>query len=156
MKTTLVALVVFSLSVAAGCGSSGSSGTGSGGSSGTGSGGNTDAGTGGTSGAAGTAGTGGPVMYTLTVQNYLSWCDVTENGTKYAASVPPAMSFAPGTVVNLNAVPNFIFVWGYWTGTDGDTSATHDMNMTTTVTMTSDKTILACCPDPPPAAATCP
>jgi hypothetical protein len=116
------------------------SGTGTGGSSGTGTGGANDE----------------PVMYTLTVQNYLDWCDVTENGTTYAASVPPATSFAPGTVVNLNAAPSAIFVWGYWTGTDGDTSAAHDMNMTTTVTMTSDKTIMVCCPDPPPAAPTCP
>jgi hypothetical protein len=98
----------------------------------------------------------GPLMYTLTVSNYLDWCDVTENGTTYPASVPPVMSFAPGTVVNLSAVPNAIFVWGYWTGTDGDTGAGHDMNMATTVTMTSDKTVAVCCPDPPPAAPTCP
>ena len=124
-------------------GTAGISNTATGGISGTATGGISGTATGGTSGIAGTAGIGGPVKYTLTVQNYLNWCDVTENGTKYAASVPPAMSFAPGTVVNLNAIPNFIFVWGYWTGTDGDTSATHDMNMTTTVTMTSDKTILA-------------
>lgn len=42
------------------------------------------------------------------------------------------------------------------TGTDGDTTAAHDKNMTTTVTMTSDKTVLACCPDPPPLSQTCP
>jgi hypothetical protein len=66
------------------------------------------------------------------------------------------MSFPPNTVVNLNAVPNYIFVWGYWTGTDGDKTSAHDMSMSTTVTMTSNKTILACCPDPPPSAATCP
>ena len=97
----------------------------------------------------------GPVLYTLTVQNYLDWCDVTENSTVYPASVPPVMSFAPGTVVNVNAEAATVFVWGYWTGTDGDTTSAHDTSMTTTVTMTSNKTILACCPFPPPAP-TCP
>ncbi len=96
------------------------------------------------------------MLYTLTVQNYLNWCDVTENGTLYAAGVPPVTSFAPNTVVNLSAAPNYIFVWGYWTGTDGDKTSAHDMSMATTVTMTSNKTIVVCCPDPPPAAPTCP
>jgi hypothetical protein len=185
MKTTLFALAVLSLSLGAGCSSNngapspGTGGSGgAGGSAGTGG----KAGTAGTTGAGGAAGTSGaggttgsglagsaggqsgsvdasvdgPLLYTLTVQNYLSWCDVTENNTLYPASVPPVMSFPPNTVVNLNAVPNYIFVWGYWTGTDGDKTSAHDMNMTTTVTMTSNKTILACCPDPPPAAPTCP
>jgi hypothetical protein len=164
-------------SVGAG-GSTGTGGTiGTGGTTGTGGGTTGNGGASGAGGTTGTTGTGGaaggsssvggqsgsvdasvdgPLLYTLTVQNYLDWCDVTENGTVYPASVPPAMSFPPNTVVNLNAVPNYIFVWGYWTGTDGDKTSTHDMNMTTTVTMTSNKTILACCPDPPPAAPTCP
>ncbi|HVV52039.1 MAG TPA: hypothetical protein VHO06_20390, partial [Polyangia bacterium] len=113
-------------------------------------------GTGGAAGATGTtdAGADGPPMYKLSVANYLDWCDVTENGTTYVESAPPDMTFAPGTVVHLNAVANRIFVWGFWTGTDGDTSAAHDTSMTTTVTMTSDKTIEACCPEPP--STTCP
>ncbi len=131
MKLTLLALTL-AVGVSVGCGSSEPSG------------------------GTGTGGTGGPAMYTLTVQNYLSWCDVTENGALYAASAPPAMSFPAGTVVDLTAVPNTIFVWGYWTGTDGDTSAGHDMSMSTTVKMDGDKTVMACCPDPPPAAPTCP
>jgi hypothetical protein len=133
MKTPLLAFAMLSLSLTLGCASNSSPTDGT-----------------------GAAGTGGPVTYTLTVQNYLNWCDVTENGTTYPASVPPVMSFAPGTVVDLNAVAGQFFVWGYWTGTDGDTTAAHDTNMTTTVTMTSNKTILACCPDPPPASQTCP
>jgi hypothetical protein len=145
MKSTILALTL-GLALAAGCGSSGSNGTGTGGSGAT----------GGTTGTGGSGATDGPVMYTLTVNNYLDWCDLTENGTKYPASTPPPMSFPAGTVVDLNAVPNYIFVWGYWTGTDGDTTAAHDTSMSTTVTMTSDKAILACCPDPPPAAPTCP
>jgi len=134
MKTPLLAFSVLSLSLTLACASNNSPAGGTG----------------------GAGGDGGAVTYTLTVQNYLDWCDVTENGTAYPAAVPPAMSFAPGTVVHLSAAPNSIFVWGYWTGTDGDTGAGHDTGMTTTVTMTSDKTVVACCPDPPPAAPTCP
>jgi List-Bact-rpt repeat protein len=133
MKTALLAFTILSLSVAAGCGSS------------------TGGATGGQDGAAD-----GPVLYTLTVQNYLDWCDVSENGTAYAATVPPVMSFAAGTVVNLNATAATGFVWGYWTGTDGDATSAHDKSMATTVTMTSNKTIVACCPFPPPATQTCP
>jgi hypothetical protein len=129
MKTTLIAFAMLSLSVAAGCGSSSSSNT---------------------------TPTDGPVLYTLTVQNYLDWCDVTENGTVYPASAPPVTSFAAGAVVNLNATAGSAFVWGYWTGTDGDTTSAHDTSMSTTVMMTSNKTILACCPFPPPASQTCP
>ena len=140
MKTTLFAFAILALSLAAGCSSS----TGTGGSGGS-------PGTGGQDGAAD-----GPVLYTLTVQNYLDWCDVTENGTVYPVSAPPVMSFAPGTVVNVNAVAATGFVWGYWTGTDGDTTSAHDTSMTTAVTMTSNRTILACCPFPPPASQTCP
>ena len=146
MKTTLFAFAILSLSVAAGCGSSSTyPGSGTGGSVGTG-------------GSSGTGGQDGAVLYTLTVQNYLDWCNVTENGTVYPVSAPPVMSFAPGTVVNVNAVAatGSSFVWGYWTGTDGDATSAHDTSMTTAVTMTSNKTILACCPFPPPASQTCP
>jgi hypothetical protein len=63
------------------------------------------------------------------------------------------MTFPAGTVVNLGAMASAsFFVWGYWVGTDGDTSAAHDTSMTTTVTMTASKTVQACCPDAPPAA----
>jgi hypothetical protein len=130
MKTPLLALSLLSLSLNVGCASNNSPAQDGGGD--------------------------GPLLYTLTVQNYLDWCDITENGSAYPAAVPPAMSFAPGTVVHLGAAPNSIFVWGYWTGTDGDTGAAPDTSMTTTVTMTSNKTVVACCPDPPPAAPTCP
>ena len=85
---------------------------------------------------------------TLTLENYLSWCTVTENGGPLAAT----MTFPKGTVVNLAAMPEgSLFVWGYWVGTDGDTGSAHDTNMMTTVTMTASKTVQACCPDAPPA-----
>jgi hypothetical protein len=93
-------------------------------------------------------------MFTLTLNNYLAWCSITEDGT---ALSPPmttqSMSFPAGTVVDLTAAPLTGFVWGYWTGTD---SASPDTNMSATVTMSADKTVLACCPDPPPASQTCP
>ena len=162
----LLAFALLSLSFTVGCASDNSPDGGTGGAVATGgasaTGGSGQAGSSGTTGQAGSSGTtgtaghGGLGPYALTVQNYLDWCNITENGTAYPASVPPVMSFAAGTVVNLNAVAGQFFVWGYWTGTDGDTTAAHDTNMTTTVTMNSDKTILACCPDPPPASQTCP
>jgi hypothetical protein len=58
-------------------------------------------------------------------------------------------------VVNLHATPATTFVWGYWTGTDADTGS-HDPNMAATVTMNANKTVLACCPRPPPETQTCP
>jgi hypothetical protein len=134
MKSTLLAALLLTV----GCGSSTTPGTGTGGSNGTGGG----AGPGGAGGAA-TSG------FTLTIQNYLSWCNVTENGTAYdPPAQAPAMTFPAGTVVNLmGATANSTnFLWGYWVGTDGDTSASHDTNMTTTVTMTSNKVVQACCP----------
>jgi hypothetical protein len=97
------------------------------------------------------AGSGSDV--TLTISDYLAWCTVTEQSAAYSMT----KTFPKGTVVSLDAMPvSSAFVWGYWTGTDGDTSGTHDTNMMTTVTMTTDKTVLACCPDPPPASQTCP
>jgi len=94
-----------------------------------------------------------PQMFTLSIDNYLSWCSITEEGATYSTS----MMFPEGTVVDLHGMAvNASFVWGYWTGTDGDVSPAHDVNMDTTVTMTGDKSILACCPFPPPASQTCP
>lgn len=87
-------------------------------------------------------------MVTLTVKNYLSWCSVTiENGSPSSAASQTVMVPA-GSVVHLNAVKlNDTFVFGYWFGTDGDTSAAHDTNMTTTATvMDANKTVQACCP----------
>ncbi|HEY1811076.1 MAG TPA: hypothetical protein VGG74_01900 [Kofleriaceae bacterium] len=90
---------------------------------------------------------------TLTINNYLAWCTVTEQSAAFSMT----KTFPKGTVVSLDAMPaSSAFVWGYWTGTDGDTTGTHDTNMMTTVTMSADKMVLACCPDPPPASQTCP
>jgi hypothetical protein len=98
---------------------------------------------------AGTDGGGGG--FTLLINNYLSWCDITEDGAAFS----PTKTFSPGTVVNLHAAPLSGFVWGYWSGTDADTGS-HDTNMAATATMNANKTVLACCPFPPPASQTCP
>jgi hypothetical protein len=152
--------IVFSLLVA-GCSSSSTNNSdaaaGSGGIAGA-------AGSGGIGGHAGTGGAGGhvsttdaavehalgadgPATFTLTLENYLSWCSVTEAGTSEGTTATVTMSFPAGTVVDLNAMAaSNVFVWDYWVGTDGDTTATHDTSMSTTVTMTKDKTVQACCP----------
>ncbi len=80
----------------------------------------------------GSAGTDGGTTFTLTINNFDSWCTVTEEGAAFSLS----RSFAPGTVVHLNAAPaSGLFVWGYWTGTDaGADAGAHDTSQSTTVT----------------------
>ncbi len=77
----------------------------------------------------------------LTINDYLNWCSITENGAAYS----PSESFDAGAVVTLDATPMSGFVWGYWTGTDGANGG-QDMSMTATVTMNANKNVLACCP----------
>ena len=94
---------------------------------------------------------GGPATtFVLTIDNYLDWCAITEDGQPYNSSE----TFDAGTVVDLHAQPLNGFVWGYWTGTDAAMGG-QDTNMTATVTMTSNKAVLACCPNPPPATQDC-
>jgi hypothetical protein len=128
MRKTIAIAV---LTLAAGCSSSSTNPDGSGG-----------GGAGGQTGNNDGAGT-----FTLKMNNYLSWCLVTEQGTDEGITDPVTLSFPAGMVVNLHAMAESTsFMWGYWFGTDGDTTAAHDTNMTTTVTMTKDKIIQACCP----------
>jgi hypothetical protein len=155
MRNTLLALIVL-----AGCSSSTTPGTGTGGNNGTGGGAGTSA-TGGIGGQSGTGGAGGGATagFTLTIQNYLNWCNVTENGTAYdPPNEAPVMTFPSGTVVHLMGATasSASFLWGYWVGTDGDTTASHDTNMTTTVTMTANKVVQACCPLTSAPTAPCP
>lgn len=84
---------------------------------------------------------------TLTVQNYLSWCTVAVNGGGSSTAATQTLDVQPGTVVNLSGdLASATFVWGYWVGTTGDTTAAHDTAKTTTVTVNANKTIQACCP----------
>jgi len=92
------------------------------------------------------AGEGG-TTFTLKVEDYLSWCTVSINGGTGSITATQSLTFSPGTVVNLMAdKASSTFEWGYWVGTAGDTTSAHDTAMGTTVTMSGDKTVQACCP----------
>jgi Divergent InlB B-repeat domain len=95
---------------------------------------------------------GGNVAAILTISSYQNWCSVTVDGD---GGYIPMAAFVVGAVVDLDASPKPGYVWGYWTGTDGDTGS-GDRNMATTVTMSVNKEVVACCPQSPPAAQTCP
>jgi hypothetical protein len=141
-------------------GSTGGDSTGSTGGDSTGStGAGSTTGSGTTSGSSGsTGGSSGGATYTLSVDNYLVWCSVEADGVPLVFSRSnevTSVDFPAGSVVTLSGDALSGFVWGYWTGTDGDTGA-FDRNMVTTVTMDGDKSVLACCPFPPPASQTCP
>ncbi len=94
-------------------------------------------------------------MVTLTIQNFGGWCTTAVGGMGYPGSTPPPTPYPKGTVVHIHAEKaSDTFVWGYWTGTD---PGGMDSNMDTTVTMTMDKSVLACCPvvtDPTPSCPT--
>lgn len=63
------------------------------------------------------------------------------------SSVSFTATYPADTVVSLDAAAaSATFVWGYWTGTDGASTGGNDVNMSTTVTMDADKSVLACCP----------
>ena len=86
-------------------------------------------------------------MVTLTIDNYLSWCSVKVNNGTATTTETTTLMVPSGTTVNLSGdKANATFVWGYWFGTAGDTTAAHDKNMTTTVTVTKDTKVQACCP----------
>jgi hypothetical protein len=82
--------------------------------------------------------------FTLTINNVLLWCSISENGS---ASYSPSAAFNDNTVVDLFAQPKTGFIWGHWEGTDADTGS-GDPTKQATVTMTSDRAVLACCPFP--------
>ena len=82
---------------------------------------------------------------TLTLTNYLSWCSVAIDDGAPSSAGSVTRAYLPGEVVSLTGAPLKGFVWGYWTGTDAD-QGSNDPNSQTTVTMTSDKSVLACCP----------
>jgi hypothetical protein len=95
---------------------------------------------------------GGEVAVLLTIDDYQNWCTVAVDGD---GGYRPQAAFVVGSVVQLDASPQAGYGWGYWTGTDGDTGS-GDRNMSTTVTMNVAKQVVACCPQPSPAAQICP
>jgi hypothetical protein len=86
----------------------------------------------------------------LTVDNFDVWCNVTINGAPLSAAGVYS-NLAAGAVIDLNATARTGFTWAYWKGTDGANAGNseQDPNMSTTVTMTASKDVLACCNNPP-------
>jgi hypothetical protein len=82
-----------------------------------------------------------PSGFTLNINDFDSWCTVTVGGN------PASLVFPAGTVVSLDAVANATFHFHYWLGTDGANAGNNgqDPNAMTTVTMTANKSVLACC-----------
>jgi uncharacterized protein YceK len=84
---------------------------------------------------------------TLKLEDYLSWCSVSVNGAVASTNATQTLTVPQGTMVPLSATAaSSVFVWGYWVGTDGDTSASHDTGQAATVTMDKSKVVQACCP----------
>jgi len=99
---------------------------------------------------------------TLTLNDYLAWCRVTiDRGGPEVSSFPSytiTRQFDEGRVVVLHGdtASAAAFYWRYWTGTDA-AGAGMDFNMDATVTMSGDKSVLACCPlTGPGQSTTCP
>lgn len=89
---------------------------------------------------------GGSGNFTLTINDYLNWCNVSVNGAD-AGSSPPTYQFAPDASVALHGdtKDSNVFYWGYWQApnlADGG----KDLNKDVSITMNGDVTILACCP----------
>lgn len=90
---------------------------------------------------------GGSGNFTLTINDYLSWCTVSVNGQD-AGNSPGTYQFAPDASVALHGdtANASLFYWGYWqapTLADGG----KDLNKDVTIQMNGNVTVLACCPD---------
>jgi hypothetical protein len=94
------------------------------------------------------------VTANLTVANYLSFCSVSVNGAAPSTAVTRTVPVAAGSVVSLVAAPISGFFFSYWVGTADDTTAAHDTQTSTSVTVNADKTVQACCSITP--GGTCP
>ena len=102
---------------------------------------------------------------TLTMTNYIAWCSVTIDrgdpgaGTIYTFSnnYTITRTFDQGRVVPLHGdTAGPAFYWRYWEGTDA-AGLGMDFNQDATVTMSGDKSVLACCPiSGPGQSMTCP
>jgi hypothetical protein len=89
----------------------------------------------------------GPTKYTLTINDYLSWCNVSVNGVD-AGSSPGTYQFSPDASVSLHGdtADSLNWYWGYWQApTLGDGGPNTNMNVT--IQMNGNVTVLACCPD---------
>ncbi len=87
----------------------------------------------------------GAILYKLTIDDYANWCSVMVQDGGASTLTPQTFQFAPSTLVSLHAdKASSSFVWGYWKGTNPDGG--NDTTIATSITMTANKSIQACCP----------
>lgn len=91
-------------------------------------------------------------MLTLTIHDYLSWCNVTVNGGAVSTADPQTFMFAPNTMVTVagDTASSAMFYWGYWGNVAPDgglADGGEDTSKTVTFKITRDMTLNACCPD---------
>jgi hypothetical protein len=89
---------------------------------------------------------------TLTINDYIGWCNVIVNGSTPSAMSTQTYMFAPNTSVTVQGDTASVssFYWGYWgnVGSDGGLAdGGEDLGKTVTFTITQDMTLNACCPD---------
>jgi hypothetical protein len=95
---------------------------------------------------------GAVAQVTLTINDYINWCNVTVNGAGPSTGNPQTYHFAPGTVVTVqgDTANAAAFYWGYWGNVAADgglADGGEDLGKTVTFTITRDMTLNACCPD---------
>jgi hypothetical protein len=80
--------------------------------------------------------------FTLSIVNIQEWCAITVDGAPLDSTA--SYSFDAGTVVDLTAVgsPPGTFTFAYWTNTSSNSDSS------TTVTMSANETVSACCQNP--------
>jgi hypothetical protein len=89
----------------------------------------------------------GATTFTLTINDYLNWCNVSVNGGAPSSQNPQTFQFAPDASVLLHGdtANSQSFYWGYWQSaniTDGG----KDLSMDASVIMNGNVDVLACCP----------
>ena len=87
--------------------------------------------------------------YTLTVDNYLSWCTVGVNGGTSSTAASTAFSFPDNQgPIPLHGAPAPGFIWGHWIGTDFDTGQGDTLQDSRITMYCSDRIVKVCCPFP--------
>ena len=89
---------------------------------------------------------------TLTVKDYLAWCNVTVNGGSPNTSTTQTYQFAPDASVVLHGdtASSNSFYWGYWGNVDDAgvlADGGRDLNKDVTFNINGNLTLNACCPD---------
>ncbi|HEY2365588.1 MAG TPA: hypothetical protein VGH87_04340 [Polyangiaceae bacterium] len=89
---------------------------------------------------------GGSGNFTLTINDYLHWCNVSVNGGANSAQDPQTFQFAPDASVALHGdTAGSQFYWGYWQSASlGDGGL--DLSKDAAIQMNANVSVLACCP----------